>query len=127
VTQTVFKAKDLAKLKPKRRTGWYRRSKATERTEDGITFSSKAELKRYRELKAAKARGIIRWFLRQPVFDLAGVVYRADFLVVSSSGAIVIEDVKGRGGPRGSLDRFRRDREQVKQLYGVDVILVEMD
>lgn len=74
---------------------------------DGITFSSKAEARRYVELKTLMAAGDVHVFVRQPRFLLQGgfekngewinkLEYVADFLVVYADGRTVIEDVKGR-------------------------------
>lgn len=73
---------------------------------DGITFSSKAEARRYVELKTLMAAGDVHVFVRQPRFLLQGgfekngewinkLEYVADFLVVYADGRTVIEDVKG--------------------------------
>ena len=62
---------------------------------DGITFDSKAEARRYCELKNLKAYGKIAWFSRQPSFLLpGGIRYRPDF-IVRAGGQIWVEDVKG--------------------------------
>lgn len=67
------------------------------RTEiDGHSFPSKAEAKRYTELKFLKLSGQIKDFELQPVFILhAGIKYIADFRVVYQDGHEEIEDVKG--------------------------------
>ena len=70
---------------------------------DGLRFSSKAEAARYSELKLLQATNQVRWFIRQPRFDLGnGIVYVADFLVVwnadettFSDTRVTVEDVKG--------------------------------
>ena len=62
---------------------------------DGITFDSKAEARRYCELKNLKACRRILWFTRQPSFLLpGGIRYRPDF-IVCAGGRIWVEDVKG--------------------------------
>lgn len=62
---------------------------------DGITFDSKAEARRYCELKNLRAYGKIDWFNRQPSFLLpGGIRYRPDF-IVCAAGRIWVEDVKG--------------------------------
>ena len=64
-------------------------------TVDGITFDSKAEARRYGELKLLKRAGEIRWFSCQPSFLLqGGIRYRPDF-IVSDGDKIWVEDVKG--------------------------------
>lgn len=113
----------MVKHKPR-----FSRSPKAERTEDGITFDSKAELERYRELKRWKEWGRAKWFIRQPLFDLAGVKYHADFLVVWWDGRVVVEEVKGKYTGRfraEALRRWKRNAAQVKELYGVEIELVE--
>jgi hypothetical protein len=62
---------------------------------DGMTFDSKAEARRYNELKLLKRAGKIRWFSCQPSFMLhGGIRYRPDF-IVSDGTTIWVEDVKG--------------------------------
>ncbi|MFU0832772.1 MAG: DUF1064 domain-containing protein [Oscillospiraceae bacterium] len=62
---------------------------------DGITFDSKAEARRYCELKNLKAMQKIAWFNRQPSFLLpGGIRYRPDF-IICAGGRIWVEDVKG--------------------------------
>ena len=67
---------------------------------DGITFDSKAEARRFGELKIMKQSGAIRWFNRQPSFLLpGGIRYRPDFIVCGQDGRIWVEDVKGMSTP----------------------------
>lgn len=62
---------------------------------DGIVFDSKAESRRYIELKTLRNAGAIDWFSRQPSFLLpGGIRYRPDF-IVCAAGHIWVEDVKG--------------------------------
>lgn len=92
---------------------------------DGISFDSKREAQRYRDLKMLRAAGRIRFFIRQPVFDCGGgVVYRGDFLIVWSAGlavgdTVTVEDVKGVD-TQESINK----RKQVLERYGVEVQLV---
>jgi len=68
---------------------------------DGIRFDSKAEGKRYCELKALEGAGVIRDLRRQISYELnAGEAvicrYRADFdYIEAATGEPVTEDVKG--------------------------------
>ena len=109
----------------------YRRGSRESRTVDGIVFDSKAEATRYGELKLLRAHKRVWNFWRQPVFDLAGVVYRPDFLVLwrePQGIRVAVEEVKGtfRGAFREqALRTFRRNAEQVRQIYGMTVELVE--
>lgn len=62
---------------------------------DGITFDSKAEARRYSELKLLRRADEIRWFSCQPSFLLpGGIRYRPDFIVYDGE-TIWVEDVKG--------------------------------
>lgn len=83
---------------------------------DGIRFDSKAEARRFEELKRLRQAGEVLWFIRQPSFDLpGGVRYRADFLVVWPEG-VTVEDVKGV-----KTDAYKIKKRQVEALYGVQI------
>jgi hypothetical protein len=131
-------------LRGRTRRPRFARAAREDRTADGICFDSKAEMERYLELKVLLRKGIIRGFIRQPTFDLAGVVYRADFLVFHATPDIQTnvgcplwhwvhaEEVKS--APRGRRwERFRaeanrawrRNSKQVESLYGIKVQLIE--
>lgn len=92
---------------------------------DGITFDSRAEMLRYGELKALMEFGRVKYFLRQPMFDLLGATYRGDFEIFWADGQVTYEDVKGSGSPRFAVDRFKRSARQVQVLYGVEVEIVK--
>ena len=63
---------------------------------DGHTFDSKAEARRYTELKLMQQSGEIKGFRLQPSFTLTGGIrYRPDFIVCGADGSIWVEDVKG--------------------------------
>lgn len=75
---------------------------------DGITFASKAEANRYRELKLLERAGEIRNLRTQPRYILSGngitikyangrkAAYTADFEYLDlATNALVVEDVKG--------------------------------
>lgn len=63
---------------------------------DGISFDSKAEARRYCELKLLLKADKIRGFNRQPSFVLpGGIRYRPDFMVCGKDGRLWVEDVKG--------------------------------
>jgi len=80
---------------------------STKVTVDGIKFDSKAEAKRYNELKLMQDVGLIKDLKLQPQFDLIPTfrkngktyrktVYIADFSYFSvEDNKIIIEDVKG--------------------------------
>ena len=64
--------------------------------QDGITFDSKAEARRYNELKLMKQAGEIRGFDLQPSFPLGKKIrFRPDFIVCGRDGTVWVEDVKG--------------------------------
>lgn len=80
---------------------------------DGITFDSKAEAKRYSELKLMKQAGEIRWFNRQPSFLLTGGIrYRPDFIVCDKDYKLWVEDVKGM-----STQVFRMKQKMWAEMY----------
>ena len=63
---------------------------------DGHAFDSKAEARRYSELKLMKQAGEIKGFDLQPSFPLGKKIrYRPDFIVCGKDGTVWVEDVKG--------------------------------
>ena len=92
---------------------------------DGIVFASKAEARRYTELKALEKSGVIEKLEIQPRFKLVvnGIkiaTYIADYRYrVVKTGAVVIEDVKG---VRTAVYRIKK--KLVELLYGIEVIEV---
>jgi hypothetical protein len=85
--------------------GRYTVSRESARTVDGIVFHSKAESRRYRELKLLEKVGSVTDLELQPEFELLpsftyhgkkerGVKYRADFRY-RLHGKEIVEDVKG--------------------------------
>jgi hypothetical protein len=83
-------------------------SAAPDRTIDGIRFDSKAEARRWQELKLMELSGAIRDLERQPVYVLIapfvsrdgtkhrGIKYRGDFRYLEvATGQVICEDVKG--------------------------------
>lgn len=103
-------------------------------TVDGLKFDSKAEARRWFELKIQERAGIIRDLTRQPVFCLApsvkyegsaraspALVYKADFQYMEgASGRVVVEDVKGV-----VTTAFQIKRHLMKSIHCVDVRLVK--
>ncbi|MEI6221195.1 MAG: DUF1064 domain-containing protein [bacterium] len=70
-----------------------------ERTLDGVTFASKAEMRRYCQLKLMEKVKDIQDLKLQPKFELyAGIKYVADFSYYENS-VFVVEDVKGMVTP----------------------------
>jgi len=98
---------------------------------DGIVFPSKAEARRYGELKLLERAGEIENLRLQPRFELmAGVVLRgrkkpplrftADFSYnLRGSGELVVEDVKG--GRATTTDAYRMRIHMMKHVHDIDV------
>lgn len=91
-------------------------------TVDGHRFPSKAEARRYGELRLLEQAGAIRDLELQPRFPLVVngarvAVYVADFRYAEvGSRRVIVEDVKGVRTPL-----YRLKKRLVKVLYGVDV------
>lgn len=91
-------------------------------TIDGIRFASKAEGKRYTELKLLERAGEIKALELQPRYPLnvQGTKvgeYRADFTYVETrTGKRVIEDVKGMRTP---LYSWKRKHFEIQ--YGTEI------
>lgn len=91
------------------------------RTEvDGVKFASKAEARRYQELKLAQACGAISALELQPAFPLTAhgkklATYIADFRY-HQRGATVIEDVKGMKTPM-----YRLKKKWAQLQYGITI------
>ena len=95
----------------------YNKYKNKKATYDGITFDSKKEMNRYRELKLLEKGKSIKNLELQPEFLLIPTlryekqktdrktVYKADFKYENKKGQIIIEDVKG----------FKTDVYQIKR------------
>lgn len=94
---------------------------------DGIRFASKAEARRYTELKLLLAHGGIRNLELQPAYAIVvnGVrvgKYLADFRYeIREAGGWrqVVEDVKGV-----ETALYRLKAKLVRALYGVEIVLV---
>ena len=85
---------------------------AQRETVDGISFASKAEAKRYRELKMLERAGKITHLIRQPRFDMPiGARYTPDFEYETATGHIV-EEVKGM-----ATEAFRLRLKCFKYFY----------
>lgn len=87
---------------------------------DGKNFASRLERDYYEQLLLRWKAGDLRWFILQPNFALeGGVVYRADFLVVTSTGTVEVIDTKG------CMTREAKNKlKQLKARYGIEVQLV---
>ena len=92
-------------------------------THFGHTFDSKKEGNRYLTLLEKEQKGQITDLVLQPRFDMIvnGVncgFYKADFGYVDSTGATVIEDVKGV-----QTAVFKLKRKIVEALYDITITL----
>jgi len=102
-------------------------------TVDGIRFASKAEAKRYSELKLLEKAGEIIGLKLQPKFDIhvAAFVrdcppgvrhpqkvcsYIADFAYYDKSGVAIFEDAKGFKTPM-----YRLKKKMVEAEYGIQI------
>lgn len=102
-------------------------------TVDGIRFASKAEARRYGELKLLEKAGEIARLELQPKFDLhiaakvrgcpQGVrhpskvcTYIADFSYIDRNGKAVYEDTKGFRTPV-----YRLKKKMVEKEYGITI------
>ena len=94
--------------------------KAKPQEYDGIKFPSKAEAKRYIELKVLQAKGEITFFLRQVPFHLAGgVKYVCDFMIFWADGSVTVEDVKGM-----KTTLYIAKKKMVESTYPIEIIEV---
>lgn len=108
----------------------YRVAPKANRTADGVTFDSKAEMERYLELKLMlKGKLISRLELQpefelQPGFEFGGKKYRpikyiADFSYLEN-GSWVYEDVKGV-----KTKEFILKHKMVLYKYGIDLRIIK--
>jgi hypothetical protein len=101
-------------------------------SEDGHTFASRREARRYRDLKLLEEAGEISRLTLQPRFPLhccgkpvlyqpsgRHAVYVADFSYRLSDHTLVVEDVKGKDTPLSKLKRAVLLAEE-----GIDVVLI---
>lgn len=97
-----------------------------ERMVDGITFDSKAEARRFRELQLLERGKRITLFESQPKFEFIYrgehiFTYRADFRYRDlETGQIVIEDVKGFRTPL-----YRLKKKLIEAAHGITITEVE--
>lgn len=62
---------------------------------DGHVFDSKAEMRRYLDLKLLQRAGRIRDLVLQPAYAIEIGIYTADFRYIDAQGVTHVEDVKG--------------------------------
>ena len=96
-------------------------------TIDGIQFDSKAEARRWQELKLLERAGELSRLERQVKykFEHNGVKlgsYIADFAYFTKQERVV-EDVKGAATAK--LPMFRMKAKMMKAFYGIDVKIVQ--
>ena len=102
---------------------------AVRTTVDGITFDSKAEARRWQQLRWLEEAGEIRDLVRQQRYDLVvnGVkvgVYVSDFDYFDhATNRRVTEDVKG--GRATKTPAYRLKRALMRALYGIEIVEVE--
>lgn len=76
------------------------------RTEvEGVSFDSKREAKRWKELRLLLRTGMLKWLGRQVEFILpGGIIYKADFVYIQAhTDDLHIEDSKGVRTPEYKL------------------------
>ena len=94
---------------------------------DNVRFASKAEARRYSELRLLERVGTIADLELQPRFPLVIdghrlCVYVADFRYLDERGQTVVEDVKGMPG---GTPLFRLKRKLMLAIYGINVVEVQ--
>lgn len=98
-------------------------------TVDGIRFASKAEAKRYGELRLLEKAGAIRGLVCQPRYDIYTLkfqaapvkvaFYKADFrylVPVLNGWKSIVEDVKGV-----RTEAYRLKKKLVEAQYGITI------
>lgn len=122
--ELVAASKRPAAPREKRRSKYH----AEQEEVDGIIFASKAEATAYQNRLLAVRSGLIADLELQPRYPLVvnGVEigeYIADFRYRNcTTGAVVVEDVKGVRTPVYLLKR-----KLVKALYGIDILETSKD
>lgn len=129
---------DAPKPSPKLRLAKRNKYRAVKTVVDGIRFDSKAEAKRYGELKLLEKAGKIISLAVHPKYDLTvnGVLiatYKADFSYQQLRAAYTltqacqwwqecVEDVKS--APTASRRDFILIRKLMKAIHGIDIELI---
>lgn len=92
---------------------------------DGTNFASRLERDYYEQLLLRWRAGEVLFFVRQPSFDLeGGVIYRADFLVVSRKFCSLHVEVEVIDCKGFLTEACKNKLRQMKSRYGLDVQLV---
>lgn len=98
-------------------------------TVDGITFDSKAEAERYKELKRLELIGVIKGLELQKPYRLCkgrwengkpfSISYKADF-VYTLDGDVIVEDVKGY-----RTEAYQLKKKLMRAVYGIEITEVK--
>lgn len=92
----------------------------TRTVEDGITFDSKKEAKRWRELRLLLLAGEILSLGRQVGYSLPGqTIYWADFVYEPKTGDKVVEDVKSPQTRK--TQAYRIKVRQMKAIHNIEI------
>lgn len=96
---------------------------------DGITFDSKAEADRYKELKRLETIGVIKGLELQKSYRLCkgrwengkpfSISYKADF-VYTLDGDVIVEDVKGY-----RTEAYQLKKKLMRAVYGIEITEVK--
>lgn len=96
---------------------------------DGITFDSKAEAERYKELKRMELIGVIKGLELQKTYRLCkgrwengkpfSISYKADF-VYTLDGDVIVEDVKGY-----RTEAYQLKKKLMRAVYGIEITEVK--
>jgi len=94
---------------------------------DGIKFDSRAEARRYGELKLLERAGEIHGLTLQPKFPLTvGAThvcdYVGDFMFSDKAGVSIVEDVKSKAT---KTPVYRLKKKLLRALYGIEIREVE--
>jgi hypothetical protein len=92
---------------------------------DGITFDSKKEGLRYKELKLLERAGLITELKLQTSFELQpsykkngktirAITYKSDFDYLTKDGRHIVEDVKSKATEKDKVYRLKRKMLQYK-------------
>lgn len=122
MTNTIS-AEDYNELAAKQKASKYGNKKVKE---DGYTFDSQAEWRRYRELKLMEAAGRIYGLTHHPSYPISVNdcfigKYIADFAYLDlDTDHLTIEDVKGV-----RTQAYQIKKKLIKALYGIDIVEIE--
>lgn len=121
--------KELLKTKKKKKKSKY---SAVNTKVDGISFDSKKETRRYKELKILEKADEIKSLELQPRFllqekfkyngkTIRKIEYIADFRYIDEKGNTVVEDVKGM-----KTEVYKIKKKIFLKIYGENLIFKEI-